>query len=465
MILCLMIILGMVFLFWLGASVRLPRGCSSPKGQLIFYRTAYYLLRQSQKIAGIRKKKETVKPFEVERLAGVLMVLFLGTGLSLLFQAATMGGSILIDGYMISRPAQGEGERSQELNVQIGGEEQTEQVEVVVAERRYTKEEKRQFLEQALKELETEILGENSSADEVRGRVVLPDTLVDGRVRVSWSQDPPDLLDTDGYITDDLPEEGALLQLKAVLLCDDQEEIYECALQLLPQQYSREEQLRRDLQKEVDKADEQSAQEEHLRLPKEVDGQSLTWREPESSVISICMLLTVLAAVVAWIGKNQELQKKEEQRKRQMALDYPDLLFKMSMLLNAGMTMQSAFFKIALEYRNRRDSKVRYAYEEMLKSYYEMKSGVPEARAYENFGRRCGGNSYVKLGTMLSSNLQKGSEGLAAILQEEAQLSMEERRQMAKKFGEEAGTKLLLPMVLMLVVVLVILMVPAMLAF
>ena len=51
------------------------------------------------------------------------------------------------------------------------------------------------------------------------------------------------------------------------------------------------------------------------------------------------------------------------------------------------------------------------------------------------------------------------------LLLEEAKEAMEERRQLAKKMGEEAGTKLLFPMILMLLVVLVILIVPAMMSF
>ena len=66
---------------------------------------------------------------------------------------------------------------------------------------------------------------------------------------------------------------------------------------------------------------------------------------------------------------------------------------------------------------------------------------------------------------MLSGNIQKGSEGLAKLLQEEALYSMEERRQIAKRLGEEAGTKLLLPMLLMLIVVLIIMLVPAVMTF
>lgn len=47
------------------------------------------------------------------------------------------------------------------------------------------------------------------------------------------------------------------------------------------------------------------------------------------------------------------------------------------------------------------------------------------------------------------------------ILQTEAAQSFEERKARAKRLGEEAGTKLLVPMFFMLAVVLVIVIVPA----
>ncbi len=461
MIVCLVILAGIAALLGISARVRLPRGLALRGVRRAFARAACLILEKLRKI----KKEIAVTPFAVERLGDVLLVLFAGAGASLLIQAMAAGTTLLIDGYAINRPAQGEGKRSQELQVYIGEEAHTEQMEIEIDERQYTEKEKAQFLDQAMQEIEPAILGENASPDRVQKKVGLPYTLADGKVKVVWTQEPAGLLDDEGYITEDIPEEGQLLQLKATLTCEDQVRIYECGLCLFPPDYSDEELLRRALEKEVEAADRQSAQETVLRLPKEVDGQKLIWQEPHTQVTGICLALTALAAVCAWTGKKQELQKKEEQRRRQMTMDYPDLLFKMSMLLNAGLTMKNVFVKIAAEYARQKNREVRFAYEEMRRACYEMKSGVPEARAYENFGRRCGGNAYVKLGTMLSSNLQKGSQGLADILQEEAQQSMEERRQMAKKLGEEAGTKLLLPMVLMLLVVLVILMVPAMLAF
>ena len=100
----------------------------------------------------------------------------------------------------------------------------------------------------------------------------------------------------------------------------------------------------------------------------------------------------------------------------------------------------------------------------MILTIREMQSGVPEASAYENFGRRCGLPSYIKLGSLLSQNLKKGSKGLTSLLEHEAVLSLEQHKMAVRKMGEKAGIRMLLPMIMMFGVVLVILMVPAFLS-
>ena len=50
-------------------------------------------------------------------------------------------------------------------------------------------------------------------------------------------------------------------------------------------------------------------------------------------------------------------------------------------------------------------------------------------------------------------------------LDREATEAFEERKNRAKELGEEAGTKLLFPMLMMLLVVLIIVMVPAFISF
>ena len=104
-------------------------------------------------------------------------------------------------------------------------------------------------------------------------------------------------------------------------------------------------------------------------------------------------------------------------------------------------------------------------YEEILLVCRELDNGISEGAAYTNFGKRCRSWHYSKLSTLLVSNIKKGNSELLKALQEEADRSFEERRSIARQMGEEAGTKLLLPMMIMLGVTLVIIMIPAYFSF
>jgi len=90
-----------------------------------------------------------------------------------------------------------------------------------------------------------------------------------------------------------------------------------------------------------------------------------------------------------------------------------------------------------------------------------LHSGISEGQSYEHFGRRTGLQEYIRLSTLLAQNLKRGNSTLLERLREEVEKSAEERLQQSKRLGEEAGTKLLVPMVLMLAVVMAMIMVPA----
>ncbi len=94
-----------------------------------------------------------------------------------------------------------------------------------------------------------------------------------------------------------------------------------------------------------------------------------------------------------------------------------------------------------------------------------IRNGRPEGQAYTEFGRRCGTYPYIKFGNILEQNLKQGIAGISRALEREMTDALEARKNLALKRGEEAQTKLLLPMFLMLGIVLVILLVPAFLSF
>jgi hypothetical protein len=164
---------------------------------------------------------------------------------------------------------------------------------------------------------------------------------------------------------------------------------------------------------------------------------------------------------------DRELKNKATLRGKQLLLDYPDLVTKVSLYMGAGMTVRMAFAKIAGDYAalKKCGGAVRFVYEELLIACHEIDSGVSETLAYDHFAGRCNLQRYYKFCAVLTQNLKKGSAGILPILRAESKDAFEERKAIAKRLGEEAGTKLLMPMMLMLVIVMVIIIVPAVMSF
>ena len=97
----------------------------------------------------------------------------------------------------------------------------------------------------------------------------------------------------------------------------------------------------------------------------------------------------IVTAILVWFYSDKELDKQMNERKKQMLLDYPEIINKFTLLVNAGMTIRQAWYKISGIIRERpyithylRDMHMRdvdYPKELML--------GIAEYDAYEQFGR------------------------------------------------------------------------------
>lgn len=198
-------------------------------------------------------------------------------------------------------------------------------------------------------------------------------------------------------------------------------------------------------------------------LPEELENKRLHWSYKRSYASIIVFVAIPILVVFVYFSSDRDLHGQVEKREEQMRLDYPEIVSSLALLIGAGMTVPNAWNKIAKDYKNRREEcgPKRYAYEEMLLTVYEMDSGVIQTMAYERFGRRCRNSDYNKLSTMLSQNIRKGAANLPMLLKEEAANAFEERKHGARKQGEKAGTKLLIPMMMLLGITMIIIMVPA----
>lgn len=408
---------------------------------------------------------ESVKEYYAKKLADAMQILVLLCIFCLIFVFTSGRDSQSIETNLIDRPGYGMGDREEELTVQIEGETEQEVLSVTIREQAFSEQQAEQFLKNGKKFLEQEIKGENDSLDEVRTELYFPTELEEQKVQVSWLTFPYGVIGEDGSIIGEPEEEGSIVEIQALLSCQGKELLYETAACVYPPILNEKEKLWKKVRENLQEAEESSLQQAQVPLPEKVDGKTITWTRTSQDLLPLFLFLLVVLPICAYVQKDQKIHERAKQRKLQMEVDYPELMWKMTMLLGAGLTIRGAFMRIAAEYQKREQKKIRYVYEEMIYTCHEMKSGIPESRAYENFGRRCELPRYIKLGSILSQNLKKGSKGLAALLEKEAETSMEERKNLAKKLGEQAGTRLIFPMILMFGVVLIVLMVPAFLSF
>lgn len=371
------------------------------------------------------------------------------------------------DGKLKRSEAGGE-TQNQELQLNVDGVLQDYDYLVEVEAQRVQGEALEQLFADAAKEAEQEFLGESVSLDCINRDVVLPKRLQNGQIRARWEFDLKDVIDSEGELQAEIPEEGVLVTVLLTMVYYEEAREHTFGCFVYPKELKPSEQLLTDLKVYFEQEQEDSKNEEFLRLPFELNGRKLKWSQKKEYTYQIILMLGLAAAAVVYIQEAMKEQRKEQARKEQLLKQYPDMVSKISLLLGAGMTLSSAWERIVLNYQHHLESNhggTQEAYEQMLLAYREMQDGVGELKVYERFGDRCGTPQYRKFSMLVVQNLRKGSSGLRQSLEKEVTDAFVLRKNLAKKAGEEAGTKILIPMMLMLCIVMVIILVPAFLTF
>ncbi|GFI09331.1 MAG: hypothetical protein HFI21_12205 [Lachnospiraceae bacterium] len=344
-------------------------------------------------------------------------------------------------------------------------EGETEEVTVEVEPKELSQEESRALLDQTLGEMESRILGENMSLEEVRRDLKLIQKIEGLPIAIEWELDSFEVLNLDGSIRPEkLREEGSLVELTARLTCNKEEAVYRACAKILPPVLSEKEEFMQELAGKLEELQETGGEKEQKELPVQVKGKRLTWEEKKSSSPLTILMLTLICAAALYGAKDRELVQKTKERERQMCRDYAQIVSKLVLLMGAGTAVRTAWEMIVRDYQAKREQEeapLRYAYEEMALALREMQNGVAEIKAYENFGLRCRIPCYMKLSVLLEQNLRKGNHGLTRLLKGEVQEAFEQRKELAVRAGEEAATRMLLPMILMLIVVMILILVPA----
>lgn len=340
----------------------------------------------------------------------------------------------------------------------------TKEVEIPISSQDYTAKEAEEEFVKAEEYLDKTVLGINTAADDIRLPLNLPGKIPGSGVLVKWTSSDTKVLENNGTVHNEELTKSRIIQLTALLTLKERSVSYTRAYIIQTKIYTEEEQVVKNLNQALKEEDQISIESPRFTLPESLPGHMIDWKEEKKSKVFQIFFFGIAAAFLSIPIINNELKQKNEKRKKELLFQYPEIINKFLLLVNAGMSVSNAWIKIAEDYRGKNGVK-KYAYEEMILTAGELRTGISESTAYENFGKRIKLVPYLRFSSLLSQNIRRGSAGFLEKLEEEALKSFEERKEAAKKAGEEAGTKLLVPMMLMLLLVMVLILYPAMASF
>lgn len=166
------------------------------------------------------------------------------------------------------------------------------------------------------------------------------------------------------------------------------------------------------------------------------------------------MLLGVLLAGLLMWYMEELMNDRLEERREELLSTMPQMLSKLTLLVNSGMIAREAWNKVAYGSEG-------VLYEEMRLTVKEMQNGVSELDAYKNFADRCSLKEIRRFASTMVQNLSKGNAELVYFLKEMSDEMWEEKKHLVKRKGEAANSKLLMPTVMIFVGILIMIIVPA----
>lgn len=366
----------------------------------------------------------------------------------------------------LKRPDYGEGDYTYTLHALYDNGDYT--VEIPVSARKLSGAELQTAFDAAFELISDKMCGNNPSLDEVRENIIFTSSVPEYGMTADYTLDDYSVINCFGEVNNKEVTQGGQKYIVNVQLTYGMlSQSYKIPVTVLPPVYNEEQIKVNKIISELKKADS-ADMDADMRLPKNVEGLEIAFvKKPESRVWII--LLPLFAVFVLWYYKSFVVKKRaENEREGQLRLDYSEIVSKLSLLMGAGMSGANAFAKISRDYaeaKKERKQTVRCGYEEVAAASGRIAAGVSEPEAYAAFGRACRLHSYIKLASLLTQNVIKGAEGFNIMLRGEVSEAFAERKALARTKGEEAATKLLMPMVMMLAVVLVIVVVPAFMSF
>ena len=204
-----------------------------------------------------------------------------------------------------------------------------EKINVEVDQRQLSKNESLKLMENSRNKLVKLVLDKNKSANHIDKPLNLIREIPDTDISVTWDISDGRVLNYDGQIMSDVSQEGTIVNLTANMELNELTLSYTFAVNVFPRNY----------------------------IP----------------------IVAFIMCVAVFFLKDRDLKSEVKKRNIQLQSDYPEILSKILLYSNAGLSIKSSIERIVRQYedeKKKNSKEYHYAYEELKMATVKMKSGV-----------------------------------------------------------------------------------------
>lgn len=397
----------------------------------------------------------------MSKRASMLLVLFIGLSLSLIIFFKEKYESPLLENAYLERNEMGKGDYKIKLKGAVG--DSYGEYSLTVSERDYSSAELSELCE-ALKARLPSIISEGyPSENEISGDISFKSLIEGFPFYLKWNSEDESIIDSAGKLKCPYDcNKTHNLVLDVGISYGSFRDSYSFSIKVVPKNLEENSTLSGVLSKLLDEADKSNPEKSYLKLPDSLGGERISWStglSRNSIYVAILAFALSIGVGIAWEYDNK---RKEQEKEREMLKFYPGFVERIRLYVLSGMTIRNVLFKICDSYK--RSNVKNPLSEQLFKACNRLKNGNNEEKVYEELGECCG-EHYRKLMFILTVNLNQGNEKLLKVLKEESERAISAQRENVKRVSEEAGVKLLFPMVLILMMVMAVILLPAYMDF
>ena len=197
-----------------------------------------------------------------------------------------------------------------------------------------------------------------------------------------------------------------------------------------------------------------------LSLPETAEGTELSWSAVQKQAPVYVIAIGAFAALFIWMSRDDAAEKRFKNRRRMLEAELPNMIFRMILLLNAGLIAESAFAKITEQSAEDRNPLYRAFRDIKMSAEKKNTSFVNELYA---FAKASDSEDLLRFASLACEHAGSGAE-LAGKLEQERDQMWRSRITYAKAKVSEAETRLCFPLVLLLVALILITAAPSFLS-